>query len=297
MPWRVYIDDSGNREYDEAKNYVNSGRTQHFVYGAVMGSDRETSLLASKWRDVKQQVFGDPNVEIKANWLRIQHEREARYLAPYGISEADLARFVDGAYALIASSTGVNLLASVVDKLDMQTKYTNPWYAPTVAYEVLMQRVVQSAPPGETVFVTVDDIGGRTPKKNDYKVLLANHHRQLKRDGSKLLKGVPLTAPMSFAALDESVKFKNSAHSELIQVADLVSYCVLRQFRDHGADWEKLTDGPASLPMYSYFKRLSGRFLCDPTGRVQGFGIVKMPLIARVRWTVVKTPRKDDAAP
>lgn len=294
MAWHLYIDDSGNREYDPNRNYVSSGRSQHFVYGAVLAKDRDVSDLAAHWRQLKVAAFRDPNVEVKANWLRIQHEREKRYLSRFSLTEDDLRRYSDACYDAIAASK-VLLLAAVVDKKDMQTTYVKPWYPHTVAYEILMQRVVQTVPASEPIFVTIDDISGKTPKRNDYRKLIAEHHRQLRRDGSRLLKGITTAAPLAFGRLDDTVKFVNSAHSDLVQVADIVSYCVHRQFRDYGAEWETMPLLPTTLPVYPYLGKLVDRFLCDGERRIQGYGIAKFPLKQRVTWRVGK--RKDDAAP
>jgi hypothetical protein len=72
----------------------------------------------------------------------------------------------------------------------------------------------------------------------------------------------------------------------MIQAADLISYCIHRQFRDHGEDWETPQPG-RNLPQYSYFERINGKFRTDGARRIQGFGIVKIPLIRRVQWRIV----------
>lgn len=291
--YRLYIDDSGTRDYDLLRNYTTSGRSRYFVYGAVLAAERDTSLLAARLADLKRAVFKTSDVEIKSNWLRMPEEREKRYRQPFGISDADLTHFVEGCYAIICGAR-ITLLASIVDKVHMQETYATPWYAPTVAYEVLLQRVVQYFP-HETVAVTIDDISGKTPKRNEYRTLVAQHHSKLKREGSKLLRNVA-SARISFVGLKEPLRFVNSAHSQLVQVADLVSYNVHRQFRSYGADWESPSPTTRTLPMYPYFERISEKFLCDDNKRVQGFGIVKFPLMQRVLWRIAEK-KADDAAP
>jgi hypothetical protein len=46
--------------------------------------------------------------------------------------------------------------------------------------------------------------------------------------------------------------------------------------------------------MYPYFERINEKFRMDENGRVQGFGIVKAPLLKQVRWTVVKEAKKKE---
>ena len=34
--YHLYVDDSGNREYDDNRNYKTSGKSLYFVYGAIL---------------------------------------------------------------------------------------------------------------------------------------------------------------------------------------------------------------------------------------------------------------------
>ncbi len=67
----------------------------------------------------------------------------------------------------------------------------------------------------------------------------------------------------------------------MVQAADVVAYNVLRQFRDHGAAWE---DPSGELTVYPWLHRLLPKFRQGHDRRIQGFGIVKIPLRHRVMW-------------
>src|SRR5262249_94764 len=114
------------------------------------------------------------------------------------------------------------------------------------------------------------------------------HHAKLRKSGSTLQPSI------SFECLDSPLRFVNSQHFDLIQAADLVSYNIQRQFRDHGEHWEKPAPGGGNLPMYPYFEKINEKFRTDKNGRVQGFGIVKAPLLKQVRWTLVKEKKKEE---
>ena len=278
--YRLFGDESGTREYADDRVYaLAGGKSRYFVYGALLMEDKDASLFVPRLHQLKTLVFKDTAVEIKSNWLRIPKECEKHYLAPYGLNQAQIATFIDDYYKLIVGAP-VRLLASVVDKLHMQEKYAAPYYAPTVVYEYLLQRAVQAVPADSVLRVMLDDISGKTPKQSLYKELLYKHHNKLRQSGSSLLSKV------SFAPLDGPVKFRNSADRDLLQVADLVSYNVMRQFRDHGPDWEAETADGGILPTYEFFDRIEKKFYQGPGGRIQGFGIVKAPLIRRVQWRV-----------
>jgi hypothetical protein len=288
--YQLFVDDSGTREYDDNRDYESSGKSLYFVYGAILIQQDAAARLIEQLKQLKTLAFRRSTVEIKSNWLRIPKERRVRYLEPFGLSEAAVTRFTDDYYRLLVQAP-LTLLGSVVNKLHMQERYELPWYAPTAAYEFLMQRAVQAVPAGFTLGVTIDDISGKTPKNNKYKDLVARHHDTLRARGSSLQPKI------SFACLDSPARFVLSQHNELIQAADLVSYCIHRQFKDHGEDWERAPQGGGQLPLYPYFERIAGKFRTDEQKRVQGFGIVKAPLLSRIRWKVEDDEEGTEAAP
>jgi|SRR6516162_478491 len=136
----LYLDDSGTKEYaDDPTEYGRTGRTRYFLFGGLLIADTEAAALAAGIAALKIETFGTHEVEIKSNWLRMPTERRRRYLDKYDISEADLTKFVDAYYKAVVD-TGLALVAGVVDKQHMQETYKRPWYAPTVAYEIVLQR-------------------------------------------------------------------------------------------------------------------------------------------------------------
>jgi hypothetical protein len=174
------------------------------------------------------------------------------------------------------------LIACVVDKIHMREDYGDrAWYPPAAAYELILQRAhaeIVGCGPGDRCFsVTVDDMSGATPQGNQYRDNIRRHHAQLKKTGSTLWKG------LTFEHLRD-LRFVDSKRSELIQVADVVAYNVYRQFRDYGEDWE--TRGLGTLPAYDWFSRIVMKFRRGPNGRIQGYGVGKIPLRTRVPWRI-----------
>lgn len=282
----LYIDDSGTKEYAENPADYGKGKSRYFVFGAVLLSANDAALLSSQIIQLKLRIFGTDAVEIKSNWLRQPKEARVRYLDEFQVTEDELAQFVAAYYDMIRS-TNLTLFATVVDKVHMQERYPQPWYAPAVAYETLLQRVEMCLHGRGSVSVSVDDMTGATPKGNQYKRNLDRQHEALKKTGSTLQRD------FRFDSVKGRLRFINSAHSHLVQVADVVAYNVYRQFTEHGAEWEDST--LKSLPTYDYFSRLVPKFCCDGAGRIQGYGIVKFPMIRRVPWR--RRPGKEDVAP
>lgn len=272
-----YIDDSGTKEYAKHAKEYGRGKSRYFVFGGVLLSIAEAGLLSSEIIKLKLKCFGAEDVEIKSNWLRLPDERAKRYLSAYDISNEELDEFVDKYYEAVINAD-LLLIASVVDKVHMQDTYGNPWYAPAVAYEILLQRIESEMKGKGIVTISVDDMTGATPKGNQYKDNLKKHHERLKRTGSKLLSNI------EFEWIKGRLKFINSSHSHLVQVADIAAYNVYRQFTDHGEKWEER--GLETLPTYDHFVRLAEKFRTGPKKRVQGYGVVKFPLKERVPWSI-----------
>lgn len=282
-----YIDDSGTKEYAPLGVDYSSNNTRYFVFGGMLIDEKLNGAFVKRIKDTKVSFFQTEDVEIKSHWLRRQDKRKEKYIGKYGISESKLMDFTEAIYSIINESE-IMLIAAVVDKKQMKETYNGvAWYAPAVAYDVLMQRVVQEVFPPNKVIVTIDDMTGATPKGNQYKQNLIRHHEQLKKTGSRL------RSSLSFSSLHGRLRFVNSAISENVQIADIVSYNVFRQFTDHGKEWDSLPDDfndgeSLTLPTYEYLERISVKFRDDGNGRIQGYGIVKFPLIKRIPWCFEK---------
>jgi Protein of unknown function (DUF3800) len=276
----LFVDDSGTKEYSATGVYDPSGNTRHFVFAGLLLTVEEERRITAELRRVKKDVFRIDTVEIKSNWLRLEHECEARYLRKFNLAKDALSTFVDRYYQVVLGGD-LKLIACVVDKVHMREDYgDHAWYPPAAAYELLLQRAeaeIEECGPGRCFSVVVDDMTGATPKGNQYRTNLRRHHAQLKQTGSYLYRGI------RFPHLRD-VRFVDSKRSELIQVADLVAYNVYRQFRDHGEAWEQV--GLHTLPCYDWFARILPKFRTGPDGRIQGFGVGKIPLRTRVPWRI-----------
>jgi len=278
--YALYLDDSGTKEFAPSPELYGTGISRYFVFGGALLTTVEAGRLARQLKRLKNSTFGNDRVEIKSNWLRIPREREKRYLNRFGVTDADIEMFTHALYEEIALAD-LRLFAAVVDKIHLQEDYSRPWYAPAVAYEILMQRIAQQVLRPDTVAVTIDDMMGATPKGSQYRDNLQRHHKQLCNTGTTLLRRRDVQ--ISFDAVKNAIRFMDSADSEIIQVADIVAYNVYRQFVDHGNDWEF---GGDVLPTYKWFDIIANKFCQGIGGRVQGYGVVKFPLRNRMRWAV-----------
>ena len=109
----------------------------------------------------------------------IPKEREARYNKKYNVDDQGIKGFVDDYYELIAKAD-LRLFAAVVDKVHVAELHQSV-VAPAIAYEVLLQRVVQEVKLPTRVSVVIDDMTGGTPKGRQYRANLEVHHARLKK--------------------------------------------------------------------------------------------------------------------
>jgi hypothetical protein len=271
---RCYLDDSGEKEYG-------ANTSRYFVYAGVIVDRAVEPDLSREIDELKVGTFGTATVEIKSNWLRIPRERQARYLAPFHVSEQQLTAFVEAFYKLMRSDR-LTYLAAAIDKPQMLARYQNSaWYPSATAYQLLLQRYQMHAAGLDAIGqITIDDMSGSTPKKNQWRDLLRSHHNRLKRDGCQMTK-------MRFTNLVDAPRFGSSERFNLLQIADLVAYNVFRQFRDNGDAWDR--DDAKAMKTYKHLDPLLKRFRLGPRNRIEGWGIVKWPHERASRWRVKLT--------
>jgi hypothetical protein len=264
----IYIDDSGEKEYGQRTS-------RYFVYAGVIVAAAEENRVNRELAALKAGTFGTADVELKSNWLRIPRERERRYLQPFGVTSAQVAEFVDALYGYLGLSP-ISLLAAVIDKVEMTSRYTHPWYPSATSYQFLLQRYEKHLAGQDGVGqVTIDNMEGASPKSNQWRDLLRTHHARLKKDGCNITK-------LRFDHVAPTIRFGDSKRFHLLQVADLVAYNVFRQFRDYGENWDDPAKG--DLPLYKPLGRIIERFLRGPKNQLQGWGIVKWPALHKGRW-------------
>jgi len=281
--FRAYIDDSGEKEYGPA-----TGR--YFTYAAAVVDSAKEEAVNAEIIDLKRFYFGTSNVEIKSNWLRLPKERQRRYISKFPISDTKLTDFTESLYSWI-SEAPITLLASVVDKSQMQERYgTKAWHPSATAYQFLLQRyelhLSMTCAPSRfhdrrncsiKGYVTIDNMDGASPAANQWRDLLRTQHRTLKKRGCQLTQ-------LKFDHLAEDVRFGDSARFHLLQVADLAAYNIMRQFRNYGESW----DNPSTkqLPLYPYLEKILNKFMHNGSGRYAGWGIVKWPTDGSRRWCI-----------
>ncbi len=251
-----YLDESGEREYQS--------RGQYFVLCAL-------GVPISQWRalnldvlTLKRTYFNRVDVEVKSSWLRRPQEREKRYLSPYGITEVDLREFTEKLYEVLLAYDVV-IIASVIDKHQIQNQYHTPQSPSSLAYRLLFERIELFLKKQDGVYgiLIFDKINEAQFRKKGYENLLAQQHLRYLERGTEFVQ---------VNQIAEGLLFIPSHENNILQLADLCAYNIYRQFHDYGTEWES-----GFQNKYPYFARIEPKLDCDATGNYRGYGIKKFP--------------------
>lgn len=267
----LYCDESGQRNYGPKTD-------PYFVVAGVLASADEVPHLEDEIRGLKRAFWGAPEIEIKSNWIRQPKERQKHYVDKHGVDLPEINELMTALLKWMRKAP-LTLLAGVVDKPQMESKYAQPHYAGAVAYTLTLQRyqkyLNKAKSTGSVIF---DDPSGKSPGGHDWRVLLQRQHLRLRKHGC------PYTG-LQFDALG-ALSFSDSASSVLVQVADLVAYNTFRQFRDHGKQYDE--PGIKRLSLYQHFANMLPMFDQGPNRVFAGYGVAKWPLRSKHGWVVPK---------
>ncbi len=238
----IFIDESGTREPNDTTQNI------YTLCGAVI-DDEHLDDVIEDFRRIKTVAFGDPEVELKSNWMRIQDERLKRYLIPYCYTEHRFRAFAEHLYKWM-HTLPVGLVAVSVNKKELKKKYKNPFYPNPLAYELLIQRIADLCHneeyEGQLVF---DDFPeGKTKAGHRWKDLLISKHRALKK-GKRSTLTSKWDKPMNYDCISEEISFLDSSSAPILQITDLCAYNIRRQSSKY---WSQQIGGKGPFYYWGY---------------------------------------------
>ncbi len=253
-----YLDESGEREYES--------RGKYFVLCALGLPIGEWRALNNDVLMLKNTYFRDSRVEIKSAWLRIPKEREKRYLSRYHITEDELNEFVGKLYDALLSYN-VTIMASVINKEQMKDQYKQPQSPSSLAYRLLFERIelFLEQLPQSFGLILFDKITDLQVMKKGYEDLLTQQHLRYLEKGTEFVR---------VNRIVEGLLFVPSHENNLLQLADLCSYNIYRQFVMYGDEWDAQH---RFTQRYPYFERIESKLHRSPEGNYTGYGIKKFP--------------------
>lgn len=253
-----YLDESGEREYESQGRY--------FVLCALGLPVNEWRALNNDVLMLKHAYFHDARVEIKSVWLRIPKEREKRYITRYHITEEDLKEFVGKLYDALLSYN-ITIIASVIDKKQMQDQYKQPQSPSSLAYRLLFERIELFLENRSNSFglILFDKITDLQVMKKGYEDLLTQQHLRYLEKGTEFVR---------VNRIVEGLLFVPSHENNLLQLADLCGYNIYRQFVMYGDEWNA---HHRFTSRYPYFAKIESKLDRSPAGEYLGYGIKKFP--------------------
>ena len=292
-----FIDDSGSKQWDTPYSLdftsspparTNQNRTfwqsNYFVLAGIYLDNELIKRLNPLINAKKVEVFGTKHVEIRSVQLRNPQKRKLHYLDPYGITEEQLRDFVENFWYKIFEDNQdtLQIQAVILDKRYYKNKRVDNMPL-DLTTQALLDRVEWHPRRESTIVYDQMDSQVRSERGDQGRIIhLADRSINLGSFQEKYTH--------------TGIRFEESKNSNFLQLADTVAYNTYRQFVEHGDKWDMLSSHKGSLPMYSYFERISDNFYCDPATKVvKGYGLTKLPDPIGKRWkkTNKKPPTKQ----
>lgn len=288
MVYKIFIDDSGKKEYitpyskdfiDNPPNfddYEDFWRDNYFVLCGVRVKQENISEINIKINELKKKYFKTHKVEVKSDWLRNPHQRKKQYLDKFKITAEQLNKFGEKFVDLIARyKEEIKIMAVVFDK-----RY----------YGVKKRDMAEGTPLLKTTQVLLE----RLEFAGNYNILIFDQMESSLRltigQHGRILKVLQRNEGMEKIYVNKydsvtDIKFMESWAENFLQVADVCAYNVFRQFVQFGREWE----GKSKLSLYPYFNRIRCNFFFNPKNcHVRGCGLVCVPDKNKVNWNLLK---------
>jgi hypothetical protein len=291
MLYKVFVDDSGSREYrspyapEFVKNppsfedYPQFWRDNYFVLCAVRIHYSDLGDINLRINGLKEKYFKTKKVEIKSDWLRNPNKRRKHYIKKFNITKESLKDFVDELYNLIRDfSDKLKIIGIVFDKRfygDNKRKTAD----------------------GDPLVKCAQVLFERLQYLNTYHIVVFDqfeHHLQLRSRGQhrRILNVIQNKGGLQKVYVDRydkiiDIKFSKSRDENFIQIADLCAYNIYRQFVHYGRQWQKQAEKD-QMQLYPFFDKIRCNFIYDTkTQRVVGRGLICIPDIGKCNWNLL----------
>lgn len=294
MLYKVFIDDSGKKEYitpyskDFIENppnfekYEDFWRDNYFVLCGVRIKQDDLTQINLSINTLKKEYFDTHKVEIKSDWLRNPHQRKKHYLDIFRISAETLNEFGNKYLDIISDHKDeIKIISTVFDKRFYgDSKRQKAEGAPLLkATQVMFERIQFS---GNYNIVIFDQMESSLK-------LTQGHHKKILNIFQEN-QGMEKIYVEKYDAISD-IKFQESSKENFLQVADICAYNIFRQFVEFGREWcegKKEDNQLKQLNFYQYFDKIRCNFYSNPkTGRVRGNGLTCIPDINKINWDIL----------
>lgn len=295
MTYKVFIDDSGQKEYitPYSKDFINNPptfdeyenfwRDNYFVLCGVRVKQENVGNINAKINKMKERYFKTHEVEIKSDWLRNPYQRKKRYLGKFRITADKLNEFGEKIVDLIsAHKEELKILAVVFDKryYGNRKRITAEGTPLLKTTQILLERLEFAGNYNILVFDQME---------SSLKLTFGQHKKILsvlqQNEGME-----KIYVNKYESAID--IKFMQSSAENFLQIADICAYNIFRQFVQFGREWTgeiKTKKGNNNLSLYPYFNRIRCNLFYNPRNyQVRGYGLSCVPDKNKANWDLLK---------
>ncbi len=281
---KFFIDDSGSKDYKNPYEkslsdslYPWSSTTKSwlddnfFVLCWVYVDSKDMTMIDDEIKALKNRIFGTQHVEVKSVYLRNPKLRKRYYLDKYPVTEESLKDFWDSLFEIIGRHQKVlKLIATVFDKRHYKNR-SDPDKQP------LLKSV-------QTLFERVERIKHDTHIVFDQMESSLSLDKWLHRWICNIARGNVWLSQSYIAEYThiKKIEFQKSHNENFLQIADVCSYVIRRQFMEHGKTWLEWWD---ACWVYDYFDKIRCNiYTCS--GKAVWFGLIIIPNFKKIQWKI-----------
>ena len=287
MSYKVFIDDSGSKDYINPylyeqvdnplpfnKRNLNYWNNNYFVLCGVKIKSDDILEIDELFNTLKVKYFKTKNVEIKSVWLRNPAQREKHYVIPFKLNKDGLKGFGEEYFNLIWSLTEkIKIIGIVFDKRYFKYRSISQNDPLLRTTQIIFERIHKESGSGNSNIVIFDQM------ESDINVKKGKHGQIL----NLLLQNKEMKTVYISKYNIQELSFEKSYKSNFLQIADMCAYTINRQFMEHGREWTILGTGK-TLPLYTYFRIIVCNFCRSNLGQVRGYGICLIPDKSKNNW-------------
>lgn len=282
--FKFFIDDSGSKDYKNPYDkslsdslYPWSSATKSwlddnfFVLCWVYIHTDDMLTIDNEVKALKNRIFGTQYVEIKSVYLRNPKLRKRYYLDKYPVTEESLKDFWDSLFELIDRyQHKLKLIATIFDKRHYKNR-TDPDKQPLLkSVQAIFERVEHIGKDTHIVFDQMESSLSLEKWKHKWICNIAKWNIWLSQSYIEDYTHI------------KKIEFQKSHNENFLQIADICSYVIRRQFMEHGKVW---LEWWASCWVYDYFDKIRCNIYTN-SGKAVWYGLIIIPNFQKIQWNI-----------
>lgn len=282
--FKFFIDDSGSKDYKNPYDkslsdslYPWSSTTKSwlddnfFVLCGIYIHTDNMKIIDNEIKALKKRIFGTEYIEIKSVYLRNPKLRKRYYLDKYPVTEQSLKDFWDSLFTIISKyQNTLKLITTIFDKRHYKNRSDSD-----------KQPLLKSV---QAIFERIEHIGNDTHIVFDQ----MESSLSLEKGNHKWICNVAKgNVWLSHSYIEDythikKIEFQKSHNDNFLQIADICSYVIRRQFMEH---WKVWLEGWSDCGVYDYFDKIRCNVYTQ-FGKSVWYGLIIIPNFKKIQWNI-----------